>query len=157
MHELLPHMIRAGIVKSPDEVDRTYLARAVDSVRERSKTLVEMTQWLRFYFTDHIIYDSKAAAKFFTAESAPLLARLVQALEGLPTFDEASIERVFQQLLAESGLKLGDIAQPARVALTGGTVSPGIHEVMAILGRERVLSRLRHTLEWIASSANRVS
>jgi glutamyl-tRNA synthetase len=150
-------MIRAGIVKSPDEVDRTYLARAVDSVRERSKTLVEMTQWLRFYFTDHIIYDSKAAAKFFTAESVPLLARLVQALEGLPTFDEASIERVFQQLLAESGLKLGDIAQPARVALTGGTVSPGIHEVMAILGRERVLSRLRHALEWIASSANQVS
>ena len=105
----------------------------------------------------HIIYDSKATAKFFTAESAALLARLVQALEGLPTFDEAAIERVFQQLLTESGLKLGDIAQPARVALTGGTVSPGIHEVMAILGRERVLNRLRHALEWIASSADRIS
>jgi glutamyl-tRNA synthetase len=157
IHELLPHMIRAGIVKSPDEVDRTYLARAVDSVRERSKTLVEMTQWLRFYFIDHIVYDSKAAAKFFTAEAASLLARLVQTLEELPTFDEASIEQVFQQLLTESGLKLGDIAQPARVALTGGTVSPGIHEVMAILGRKRVLSRLRHALEWIDSSANRVS
>ena len=83
IHELLPHLIRAGIVKSPDEVDHTYLAQAVDSVRERSKTLVEMTQWLRFYFTDHIIYD-KAAAKFFTAESAALLARLVQLLEGYP-------------------------------------------------------------------------
>jgi glutamyl-tRNA synthetase len=157
IYELLPQMIRAGIVKSPDEVERTYLARAVDSVRERSKTLIEMTQWLRFYFTDPIIYDSKAAAKFFTAESAALLARLVQLLEGLRSFDAASIERVFQQLLGESGLKLGDIAQPARVALTGGTVSPGIHEVMAILGRERVLNRLRHALEWIASPANRVS
>jgi len=81
----------------------------------------------------------------------------VQALEGLSIFDEASIERVFQELLAELGLKLGDIAQPARVALTGGTVSPGIHAVMAILGRERVLSRLRQALEWIASSADRVS
>jgi glutamyl-tRNA synthetase len=157
IHELLPHMIQAGIVKSPDEVDQTYLARAVDSVRERSKTLVQMTQWLRFYFTDHIIYDGKAAAKFLTAEGAVLLARLVQLLEGLPSFDEASIERVFQQLIAESGLKLGDIAQPARVALTGGTVSPGIHEVMAILGRERVLARLRQALEWSASPAYRVS
>jgi glutamyl-tRNA synthetase len=156
IHELLPHLIREGIAKSPDEVDRTYLARAVDSVRERSKTLVEMVQWLRFYFTDHIIYDHKAAAKFLTAETAPLLASLVHDLEGLPAFDEASIERVFEQLLAKSGLKLGAIAQPARVALTGGTVSPGIHEVMAILGQERVLSRLRHALEWIASSANRV-
>jgi glutamyl-tRNA synthetase len=144
-------------MKSSEEIDRAYLARAMDSVRERSKTLVEMAQWLRFYFTDHIIYDDKAAAKFLTAETALLLAKLVQALEGLPTFDEASIEQVFQQLLAESGVKLGAIAQPARVALTGDTVSPGIHQVMAILGRERVLGRLCQALEWIASRANQGS
>jgi glutamyl-tRNA synthetase len=157
IHELLPHLIREGIAKSPEEIDRTYLARALDSVRERSKTLVEMAQWLRFYLTDHIIYDDKAAAKFLTPETAPLLAKLVQALEGLPTFDAASIEQVFQQLLVESGLKLGAVAQPARVALTGDTVSPGIYEVMAILGRERVRGRLRHAMEWIASRAHRVS
>ena len=152
--ELLPHLTREGIIKSAEEIDRTYLARAMDSVRERSKTLIEMAQWLRFYFTDHIIYEHKAAAKFLTAETAPLLAKLVQALEGLPTFDEASIEQVFQQLLAESGLKLGAIAQPARVALTGDTVSPGIHQIMAILGRKRVLGRLSQAMEWIASGAN---
>ncbi|HSF28883.1 MAG TPA: glutamate--tRNA ligase [Candidatus Tectomicrobia bacterium] len=155
--ELVPHLVREGIVKSPEEVDYDYLARALDSVRERSKTLIEMARWLRFYFTDHIIYDDKAAAKFLTAQTAPLLARLTDALEGLPTFTEAPIEQVFQQLLAELGLKLGDIAQPARVALTGGTVSPGIYEVMATLGRERVLSRLRQALEWIASRSNRAS
>jgi glutamyl-tRNA synthetase len=156
--ELLPHLAREGIMKSPEAIDRTYLARAMDSVRERSKTLVEMAQWLRFYFfTDHIIYADKAATKFLTAETAPLLAKLVHALEGLPIFDEASIEQVFQQLLAESGLKLGAIAQPARVALTGDTVSPGIHQVMAILGRERVLGRLCQALEWIASRANQGS
>ena len=155
IQELLPHLTREGVVKSPDEIDQAYLARAVDSVRERSKTLVEMVQWLRFYFTDHIVYDNKAAAKFLTAETAALLAKLIHALERLPAFDDASIEQVFQRLLAESGLKLGDIAQPARVALTGGTVSPGIYEVMAILGRERVLSRLHQALEWIASRSNR--
>jgi glutamyl-tRNA synthetase len=157
IHELLPHLIREGMVKSPDEVDHAYLARAIESVRERSKTLLEMAQWLRFYFADHIIYDDKAAAKFFTTETAPLLVRLMQALEGLPVFDETSIQQVFQQLLAASGLKLGDIAQPARVALTGGTVSPGIYEVMAILGRERVLGRLRQATDWIASRHPRPS
>jgi len=57
-------------------------------------------------------------------------------------------------LLAETGLKLGAIAQPARVALTGDTVSPGIHQIMAILGRERVLSRLSQAMAWTASRAN---
>jgi glutamyl-tRNA synthetase len=157
IQELLPHLTREGVVKSPDDIDHGYLARAVDSVRERSKTLVEMVQWLRFYFIEHIVYDNKAAAKFLTAETAALLAKLMHALERLPAFDEASIEQVFQRLLAESGLKLGDIAQPARVALTGGTVSPGIYEVMAILGRARVLSRLHQALEWVASQSNRGS
>jgi glutamyl-tRNA synthetase len=157
IHELLPHLMREGVVKSPDEIDRAYLARAIDSVRERSKTLVEMVQWLRFYFVEPIVYDHKAAAKFLTAETAPWVAKLIQALERLPAFDAAAIEQVFQQLLAESGLKLGDIAQPARVALTGGTVSPGIYEVMAILGRERVLGRLRQAIAWIASRTHRIS
>jgi glutamyl-tRNA synthetase len=155
--ELLPHLTREGIIKSFEEIDRAYLARAIGSVRERSKTLVEMAQWLRFYFIEHIIYEDKAAGKLLTAETAPLLAKLEHSLEGLPAFDEASIEQAFQQLLAETGLKLGAIAQPARVALTGDTVSPGIHEVMAILGRDRVLGRLRQALEWIASRANQGS
>jgi glutamyl-tRNA synthetase len=118
---------------------------------------VEMAKWLRFYFTDHIIYEDKAAAKFLTAATAPLLAKLVDGLEHLSTFDEASIEQAFQQLMAAEGVQLGAVAQPARVALTGGTVSPGIHEVMAILGRERVLSRLRKAWECISSRTKPLS
>ena len=76
---------------------------------------------------------------------------MIGGLETLSSFDETAIERVFQQIMATDGLPLGAIAQPARVALTGGTVSPGIHEVMAILGRERVLIRLRNALDSIAS------
>jgi glutamyl-tRNA synthetase len=157
LNELLPHLVREGLVKAPDEVDRAYVARAVDSVRERSKTLVEMTQWLRFYLIDHVVYEEKAAAKFLTPAVAPLLTTLAQRLADLGTFDAAAIEDVFQGMMAEYELKLGDIAQPARVALTGGTVSPGIHEVVAILGRERVLSRLHSALAWIASQTAGVS
>jgi glutamyl-tRNA synthetase len=150
IEELLPHLLREGIVKSPEEADHTYLSRAIDSVRERSKTLVDMARGVRFYFTEHIVYDTKATAKFLTTDTAALLGKLISGLETLPTFDETAIERVFQHLMAADGVPLGAIAQPARVALTGGTVSPGIHEVMAILGRERVLGRLRHALDGIA-------
>jgi glutamyl-tRNA synthetase len=155
--ELVPHLLREGLVKSPEDVDLDYLARAIDSVRARSKTLVEMARWLRFYFEEHIVYDAKAASKFLTPAAAPVLTALVQGLEALPSFDEAAIEQVFQRLMAEHGLALGAIAQPARVALTGGTVSPGIYEIMAILGRERVLTRLRAALEWIAGRTGAAS
>lgn len=151
IQELLPHLTREGVVKSPEEVDHAYLARAIDSVRERSKTLVEMAHWLRFYFIEQIMFEEKAAAKFLTAETAALLAQLVDGLQRLPAFDEAAIEQVFQHLMATESLPLGAIAQPARVALTGGTVSPGIYEVMAILGRDRVQARLRAALDHIAS------
>lgn len=149
--ELVPHLLREGVVKTPEEVDHAYLARALDSVRERSKTLVEMARWLRFYFADHIIYDEKAAAKFLTPEAARHLSMLIGALEGLETFDAAAIEGVFQRIIAAEQVELGTVAQPARVALTGGTVSPGIFDVIAILGRERVLARLRSAVEWITS------
>jgi len=150
---LVPHLVREGVVKAPEELDHAYLARALNSVRERSKTLVEMARWLRFYFADHIIYDEKAAAKFLTPEAAQLLTTLIRALESLQTFDAAAIEGVFQRIMAEEHVQLGTVAQPARVALTGGTVSPGIYDIIAILGRERVLARLRSAVEWITTRA----
>ncbi|MBI3326838.1 MAG: glutamate--tRNA ligase [Nitrospinae bacterium] len=155
--ELLPHLQREGIVKAPEDVDRAYLVRALDSVRERSKTLVEMAHWLRFYFVEHIRYEEKAGARFLTPEVSPLLAKLIRYLEGLAEFDVASIEGAFQRIMTEEGVELGTVAQPARVALTGGSVSPGIYEVMAILGRERVLSRLRSAAEWIVRGAPQAS
>src|SRR5213596_626721 len=86
--------------------------------------------------------DPKAAAKHLTPAIAPALADLYQRLAALPRWDAAAIEGAFQATLAAHGLKLGALAQPVRVAVTGGTVSPGIYEVLDVLGRERTLARL---------------
>src|SRR6266480_734159 len=97
----------------------------------------------RFYLLDAITPDPKAAAKHLTPAIAPALADLSQRLAALPHWDAAAIEGAFQATLAAHGLKLGALAQPVRVAVTGGTVSPGIYEVLDVLGRERTIARLR--------------
>jgi len=118
------------------------LAKLVDLLRERSKNLVEMAQLARFYYVDALARDPKAAAKFLKPEIAAPLAELRLALAELPSWDEKTLEAAFHTVIERNGLQLGALAQPVRVAITGGTVSPPIFETLEVLGRERSLARL---------------
>jgi glutamyl-tRNA synthetase len=118
------------------------LARLVDLLRERSKTLVELAELARFYLVDAIEIDPKAAAKFLKPEIAAPLAELREALAGLGSWEKAAMEPAFQNVIGKHGLQLGALAQPVRVAVTGGTVSPPIFETLEVLGRGRSLARL---------------
>jgi glutamyl-tRNA synthetase len=137
---VVPFLERAGV---PVPADRRWLARVVETLRERAKTLAELAEFGRFYLVDTIEPDAKAAAKHLTPAIAPALADLIAELTALPRWEASALETAFQQTLARHGLKLGALAQPVRVAVTGGTVSPGIYEVLDVLGRERSLARLR--------------
>src|SRR5690606_18867098 len=121
--DLRPFMESRGIHIPGDDA---WLAKMAMTLRERAKTLGELTDFAHFYLSDDITIDEKAAAKFLKPENAPLLQDLTSRLEALETWDAASIERVFQDVIASSGKSLGALAQPVRVAVTGGTVSPGI-------------------------------
>ncbi len=145
--EVLPFLKSLGI-EIPDPQDPRFL-KAVESVKPRARTLKEMAEMMRFYFVDEIEFDPKAADKFLKEEIAPVLERLVQELEALPEFREENLERLFRSLAEEYQLKLKHIAQPVRVALTGRTVSPGLFEIMDILGKETVLKRLKRALEYL--------
>jgi len=132
--------------------ERAWLQKMVSSLRERAKTLVEVVDLAHFYLSDDLRFDEKAVKKFLTPEVRELLKKLCQLLEKARDFSEKSIEEAFTSILAEENLQLGEIAQPARVALTGSTVSPGIYEVISILGKERTLNRLRAALGKIESA-----
>jgi glutamyl-tRNA synthetase len=135
----------------PVPQDKSWLERMIATLRERSKTLVELVDSAGFYLTDDIAIDENAAHKFLTAEIRIPLTKLLDKLAGLDDFTEASIEQVFSAVLQELGLSMGKLAQPVRVALTGSTVSPGIHEVIAVLGKERTIKRLRLALQLLPS------
>ena len=121
----------------------------IKTLQERARSLKEMAEHSLFYFREKVEYAPKAAEKFLNAETAGLLQELMQKLSGLQPFDEAGIEAAFNSLLEEKGLKLGKLAQPVRVALTGTTVSPGIFETLASMGSELALKRLKDALAFI--------
>jgi len=133
-----PFIRAAGLEPPP----RARLAAIVETLKERAKTLVELCQVGRFYFERPAAYEPKAAQTYLTAEGARRLALLGERLAALPDWEAAAIERAYRELLAELGVKLVDLAQLSRLALTGGTASPPIFEVLALLGREETLARL---------------
>ena len=122
--------------------DSALLEGVIVAQRERAKTFKEMAQNSRFFFGESIERDPKAVEKHLTAEQAPLLTELSKRLAALADWSAPAIHDVLNQLATERGLGLGKIAQPLRVALTGGTVSPPIDATVALLGRERTLVRL---------------
>ena len=118
----------------------------VVTLQDRAKTLVEMAAGAVFYFQPPAEYDVKAAKKFLTDDKQAILEQLIQHLKGLEDFSVEGVEAAFKTFLEEAGLKLGKVGPTVRVALTGGTVSPGIFDVVSVLGRERVVSRLEKAL-----------
>lgn len=148
--DLRPLMESRGITVPGDDA---WLAKMALTLRERAKTLGELTDAAAFYLNEPIAIDEKAAKKFLKPEAATLLTTLVRALEPIAEWNVAAIEQAFAAVLAETGSGLGALAQPVRVAVTGGTVSPGIYEVLDVLGRERTLGRLRTAIAVSTESA----
>jgi glutamyl-tRNA synthetase len=104
-----------------------------------------------FYYQDQVVYEADAARKFLTAESLPALKALTAKLEALEDYSEQALEETFKAVMALTGLKLGKIAQPVRVALSGRAASPGIFEITAIIGKQKTLARLRRAIAHITS------
>ena len=106
-----------------------------------------MVDWVRPYFGQAVTYDEEAAKKFITPAIALILGKLLTRLEALPVFSKQTGEEAFKQLVEEEGMKMGQLAQPVRVALTGRTASPGLFDMMEVLGQDRTLFRLRQGIE----------
>jgi len=126
------------------------LRKAILSLRERVKTLVEMADLSEFYFCEEIVYDEKAAGKFLNQEITPMLEQVVTSLSKESTLEKENVHRLIQQLAETRREPLVKIAQPIRVALTGRTVSPPIDEVIEVLGKGEVIKRLQRAIEHIA-------
>ncbi len=127
------------------------LERLLDLLRERSKSLEEMAQLARFYLTDAIELEPKAARKHLKPGIAQPLRDLRNALAALPEWKEEALKESFHVVLKQHAVKLAELAQPVRVAIVGGPASPGIFETLEILGRDRSLKRIAAAIERIGA------
>jgi glutamyl-tRNA synthetase len=133
--------------------DDGQLERIVLAQRERAKTMREMAANSVFFFRAPTSYDEKAVRKHVTPEIPALVAEACGKLGELQSWSAPAIHELINGLAVERGLSLGKLAQPIRLALCGGTVSPPIDATLEILGREESLARLRKAREiWGGSS-----
>jgi len=136
------HLERAGV----QAADEAMLQHIVLSQRERAKTVREMAQSSVFFFRAPATYDEKAVRKHITADVPALLAEAAAALGELAEWNAPAIHELISGVAAAKGVPLGKLAQPIRLAVCGGTVSPPIDATLAILGKSETLSRLTRAL-----------
>jgi len=144
--DVLPHLRwhlgRLGIYSQDDEL----LEGIILAQRERAKTLKEMAENSRFFFGDEVTLDPKAVEKHLTAEAKGLLGELRTRFAAITDWAAPAVHAALEGLAKEKALGLGKVAQPLRVAVSGGTVSPPIDVTLALLGQARTLARLDRAL-----------
>jgi glutamyl-tRNA synthetase len=147
---LVPFLAGLGIEAGADD----HLVKIVATLKPRAETLVEMAEKAVFYFKAPQSYDPKSRKKWWKPGAEVVLQKVRGMAESLDLGDENAIEEAFRKLADEAtGGKLGKVAQPIRLALTGTTVSPSLFEVISILGREEVIRRLDRAIAELGKSA----
>lgn len=150
--QALPFFLEAGLFTlSEAEEKREYIRDVVNTVRERVRTLKELVEASRYFFQDVLAYEEKGLQKYFVKQEnvADLLTKGRECLAPLEGFNVDTVESAYRQLMEELQIKGGIIIHPTRLALTGQTVSPGLFDVMALLGKEKCLERLDKAIHYI--------
>jgi len=149
VEDLLPYveaeLKRAGLWDgSQASQDRAWFARAVDLIRPRTRLLGDFTTWARGFFADDFGYDADAREKFWKDERLPaMLAKLADALDALPDWNHDACDAASRAVAAAEGVKAGLLINATRVAIVGRAVAPPLFDTMVVLGKDRVVERLR--------------
>jgi glutamyl-tRNA synthetase len=149
LDELIQRVLPFIEAKGYSNIHPDLLRKAILSLRERVKTLVELADLSEFYFCEKIAYDEKAAGKFLNQETLSMFNLAITSLLNESVLEKERVHGLIQQLAETRGEPLVKIAQPIRVALTGRTVSPPIDEVIVVLGKAEVVKRLQKAVEYI--------
>ncbi len=140
--ELIRKPLEQLIDKALNQDDLDILKHGMKGLKERAKTLVELTENAAFYVRDLPLPMQDAAAALLTSDARALIGEVVQHLKNVSSWTESSLEESLRDFAAGKGLGLGKLAQPLRIVLTGATISPSVFEIMTVLGKEKSLNRL---------------
>lgn len=144
-------LIREAEAKGwPVESNADYFLKVIELVKSRAKTTLEILSLIEYFFEDPINYDESGFNKYFRKDNAPLLLQTAEELvRELNKFSVEALENAIRSKAASMGIKAGDLIHPIRLAVSGRTNTPGLFEIMAILGKEVCLRRIRAALAFI--------
>jgi glutamyl-tRNA synthetase len=121
-------------------------------IRPRTRLLPDFSGWARAFFTDEFEYDAEAREKFWKDEKLPaLLAKVTDALAALPDWNHDACDAALRGVAAAEGVKAGLLINATRVAIVGRAVAPPLFETMVVLGKDRVVTRMRRALQFLSS------
>ena len=141
---LLPHLSARAVttLNGPD------LMAVVKTLQERAQTLEEMAERAVFYYNAPVSYDEIALAKFDKEQLLAVFTAVTEKLSTAPANDVAAIDSLFKDICTENVWKMGQVGQPVRIALSGGTQAPGIGEIVVTLGLEETIRRIQRAREY---------
>ncbi|HET6420289.1 MAG TPA: glutamate--tRNA ligase [Geobacteraceae bacterium] len=142
---LLPFLAQRGI----DPAGGPDLVSVVKTLQDRSRTMIEMADGALFYYRGDFEYDDKALEKFLHGNLVRLFEELKDKLMEAEHLGHETIDALFKDICGRHGVKMKDVALPARIAVTGGTASPGLFDVMEVLGSKETVKRLERAIEHV--------
>jgi glutamyl-tRNA synthetase len=148
---VLPFLEREGLAAN---APREKVAAVVEALGDRLKTFSDAVKLGRYFFTDTLAHDPDAVKKRLKKDGVPaMLADLRGLLETVEPYDLAALEKAVHDFAETRGIKMGDVVNPLRVAVTGQGVGPGLYDCLVILGREACVRRIGETLEMLGAEA----
>jgi glutamyl-tRNA synthetase len=143
-----PYVTRADL--DLDRFPPDYVRAALLTTQEKGKRFSELPAWCDFFFVadESLAIDPEAADKALTAKVGLVLTQLSETFDGVPNFTAADLEAALKALASTSGVKVGALVQPCRVACTGRLVGPSLYHLLEVLGRDRVRARLKRAAAW---------
>jgi glutamyl-tRNA synthetase len=131
--------------------DSAWFAKAVDLIRPRTRLIADFSGWARAFFSDDFDYEPEAREKFWKDERVPgMLGKLADALEALPDWNHDACDAALRTLAAAEGVKAGVLINATRVAIVGRAVAPPLFDTMVVLGKDRVVARLRCAVTFLS-------
>ena len=132
-----------------DGLDWNYLKEIVKLIKDRSKTITEISEMSELFFQESLEYDQELISKTFKEESVSITKDFKNALESCQEWNRNEIEIIFDNLMAQHDVQIGKVMKPIRVALTGIPFGPGIFDLILLLGKDMCLKRLRKLLSLV--------
>lgn len=143
----LPFLKEAGLIsENPDSEELLNLEKLIGLGQERVKTLKEMSDFISAFLKEPV-YEQKACDKFLDEKGIDVLKAILPFLEKLENFDHKSLEEAVRKFCEETNCKTGAIFHPLRVAVSGSTKGPGLFEMMEVLGKEKVIQRIKEVIK----------